>query len=345
MTLTLSLLASAALILANGAFVAYEFALIAANRSAFEARAEQGSRVGRAAVNGFSDLSMQLAGAQVGITVASLILGYVGEPAVAILVESALGQTFSDELTHTIGFVVALSIVAFLHLLVGEMIPKNIAIAAPDTSVNWLILPYGAYLRVVRPFVRFLNWLARIGCRAVGVEPQDELVSGHDAAELSSIVSSAFEEGSIQEESVELLRGALDFAQRPVIDVASSLDDIATIRFGTTPAQAEQVVRSSGQTRVPVLAPARGENRLIGYLHAKDLLAVDAEMRFRPIPEQLHRPMVLVRAEQPLIEVLRRMRRLGRQLAVVISAEGPVGVVSVEQIIRALIASNTIEDV
>lgn len=344
-TLTFSLLASLGLILVNGAFVAYEFALITANRSVFEAKAEAGGRIARAAVASQSDLSMQLAGAQVGITAASLVLGDVGEPAVASIIESIIGTSLSEDVTRVMGFVVALSIVAFLHLVIGEMVPKNIAIAAPVVAVTWLVLPYRAYLAIVRPFVLLLSWLARLGCQLVGVEPRDELVSNHTAAELSAIVSSAFEEGALAGESAELLNDALSFAQRPVVEVASRLDDIATIRFGATPAQAERVFRMSGQTRVPIAAPAAGQQRLVGYLHAKDLLAIGLDDRFRPIPASLHRQMVLVRSDRPVIEVLRRMRRLRRQLAVVIDDNGPVGVVSVEQIIRALIASDTTADV
>ena len=339
----IAVLLSLALILANGAFVAYEFALIAANRSQFEG--DGAGRTSRAVRNGFSDLSMQLAGAQVGITVCSLVLGQVGEPVVAHFIEGFIEGSVSEEVTRAIGLVIALTIVSFLHLVVGEMIPKNIAISKPNVSLRWLVLPYQAYLALVRPFVLMLNWLAVVGVRLFGVEARDELKTSHTTAELATIVASAAETGSIDDESAELLHGALDFAERPVLEVASLLNDTASIRFGATSSQAERVVRSSGQTRLPVLAPARGQNRLVGYLHAKDLLAIDPEDRFRPIPERMVRPMVLVRAEQPVIEVLRMMRSRRRQLAVVISEDGPVAVVSVEQIIRALIASNTVADV
>lgn len=338
----IAILVSLALIVANGAFVAYEFALITAKRSMFDS---DGTRIGRAALNGFSDLSMQLAGAQVGITVCSLVLGRVSEPVIAHAVEDWVGTSVSEEANRAIGLVVALSIVTFLHLLVGEMIPKNIAISRPNLTVRLLVLPYQAYLALVRPFVRLLNWLAVVAVRAVGVEPRDELVSSHTTAELATIVANSAKTGSIDGESAELLHGALEFAQRPVVEVASLLDETATIRFGATASQAERVVQHSGQTRVPVRAPARGENRLVGYLYAKDLLAIDPEHRTRPIPEELVRPMVLVRAERPVIEVLRMMRSRRRQLAVVLDDSGPVGVVSVEQIIRALIASNTVADV
>lgn len=248
---------------------------------------------------------------QLGITLASLALGYVGEPALAFLIESLLGESLPEDVVRAVGFTVALSIVALLHLVVGEMVPKNLAIAAPDVATSWLVLPYRVYLFCVRPLVRLLNGLAAAGCRALRVEVRDELVSSHSVAELASIVESAFVEGNLVGGDAELLHDVLDFAQRPVFDVASSLDDIATIRFGATLAQAERVVRQSGQTRVPVMAPALGVHRLVGYLHGKDLLTIATSARFRPIPEDLVRSMLVVRQDRSVIEVLRLMRSTG----------------------------------
>lgn len=344
-TLVFSLLAAVALILVNGFFVAYEFAIMAAKRSVFEARAEKGGKIANSALASLSDLTTQLAGAQLGITVASLALGYVGEPAVASVLEGLLDRALSEGATRVIGFAIALTIVAFLHLVVGELIPKNLAIAAPETMTSWLVLPYRAYLAAVRPFVRFLNWLANVSCRLMGVEPRDELTTSHSVAELASIVANAFEEGALEGESAELLHDALGFAQRPVSEVATPIADLATVRFGATPAQAERVIVASRQTRLPIAAAARGELRLVGYLHAKDLLAIEPSERFTPIPASYHRPMVVVRADRPVIDVLRTMRRLRRQLAVVIGDGEPIGVVSVEQIIRALVESDRQERV
>ncbi len=332
-----AILAAVLLILANGVFVAYEFALIAAKRSSFEAAAERGVRTAKLAVSSFSDLSSQLAGAQLGITMASLGLGYVGEPALAHIIESLLGTSVSEEVGRVIGFTVGLGIVVFLHLVVGEMIPKNLAIAAPDATLRWLLIPYRAYLVVFRPLVRLLNGMAAVGCRLIGVEPRDELVSAHSAAELAAIVAASSEGGAIEADSAGLLSGALEFAQRPVGDVATPLAELATIRDGATASQVEQVVRRTGQTRLPILSAARGEVRLLGYVHAKDLLGIDRSQRATPLSAEHTRPMVVVNADRSLIEVLRAMRRLRRQLAVVNGPDGPVGVVSVEQIIRALI--------
>lgn len=336
-SIALSLLAAALLILANGLFVAYEFALIAAKRSSFEAAAERGVRTAKLSVRAFSDLSTQLAGAQLGITMASLGLGYVGEPAVAHIIEAVLGSVVSDEVGRIIGFTIGLGFVVFLHLVIGEMVPKNLAIAAPDDTLRWLVVPYQGYLAVFRPVVGLLNALANLGCRALGVTPRDELVSAHSAAELAAIVAVSSEGGAIEADSAGLLSGALDFSQRPVSEVATPLSELATIRDGATAAQIEQVVRRTGQTRLPILSSARGQVQLLGYVHAKDLLDVPLDKRGTPLAGERVRPMVVVSAERSLIDVLRAMRRLRRQLAVVNGPDGPIGVVSVEQIIRALV--------
>ncbi len=334
-----SLVIGLLLLVANAIFVAYEFAVLAAKRSAFESSAEDGNRVSLASLDSLSDLSNQLAGSQLGITMASLGLGYVGEPALASLFEQALGTSLSEGVTTTLSFSGALAITVFLHLVFAEMVPKNIAIARPEATVRWLVLPYRAYLAVFRPFVLFLNALANVGCRLVGVEPRDEIVTSHSTAELASIVRLASEEGEIETDSAELLQGALAFAERPVGEVARPLESLATIRFGATAAVAERVVNESGQTRVPIVAVeagAGGQPRLVGYLHVMELLAIPVEERHRPIPAAMTRQMAVVQADRPLIEVLRVMRLLRRQLAVVTSDDGPQGLISVEEVVEAL---------
>ncbi len=333
-----SLAVGVVLLVLNAIYVAYEFALLAAKRSAFEAGAENGERIATASLDSLSDLSNHLAGSQLGITMATLGLGNIGEPAVASLFERAFGDTFSPAVTGTVSFVCAISITVFLHLVLAEMVPKNIAIARPEQTVRWLVLPYRVYLAIFRPFVRFLNALGNAGCRAVGIEPRDEITASHSTAELASIVRLASEEGGIETDSAELLQGALAFAERPVGEVARPIESLATIRFGATAAVAERVVTESGETRVPIVSGTGGDGEisLVGYLHVMELLKIPAADRHRPIPASMTRQMAVVRADRPLIEVLRIMRLLRRQLAVVASDDGPQGLISVEEVVEAL---------
>jgi CBS domain containing-hemolysin-like protein len=327
--------AAVLMILLNGLYVAYEFAILTAKRSTFGAPDVAGRRTSRAALASMSDLSMHLAGAQLGITATSLVLGYVGEPAFATVIEAGLGSLVSESVARGVGIVASLTIVVFLHLVVGEMVPKNIALAAPDAAMRWLVLPYRAYLAVVRPFVMALNGMANLGCRLIGVEPTDELVAVHSVSELAVIVTHSSEGGAIEADEAELLTGALAFAQRPVGEVAAALSDLTVLRLGATVAQAERVVMASGRERVPIggTDPARP---LIGYVHARDLLAVDPALRSAPIPTDLVRQMAIVRSDRSLVEVLRALRRVRRQLALVVENGEPIGIVSVEDVISAL---------
>lgn len=161
---------------ANAFFVASEFALISARRDRLEALAEQGKKSAVTVIRAGENLSLMLAGAQLGITVCSILLGRVAEPAVAHLLDvpfSFLG--IPDALLHTVSFLVALSIVVTLHVLLGEMVPKNIAIAGPESTAMLLIPVYLFYIRAARPFIAFYNWCANITLRAFGVQPKDEL--------------------------------------------------------------------------------------------------------------------------------------------------------------------------
>jgi CBS domain containing-hemolysin-like protein len=329
--------AAVVLILLNGLFVAFEFAILAARRSTFESPRTASKRSSRAALDSMSDLSMQLAGAQLGITMASLGLGSVAEPALESLFARALGGVLSESMLHAVGFAGSLAIVVFLHLVLGEMVPKNLALAAPDETTRLLILPYRAYLAVVRPLVRLLNALAGAGCRLVGVEPRDELVAVHSASELAAIVSHSSEEGAIDAGDAQLLSGALSFALRPVGEVAVPLHSMATLKLGSTAFQAERVVAASGQERIPIVGNDHPV-RVIGYVHARDLLSIPSDRRLAPLPAALIRSMAIVRKERSLIEVLRALRRVQRQMAVVVADGEPIAIVSVEDVVRALMS-------
>ncbi|MEM7340429.1 MAG: hemolysin family protein [Actinomycetota bacterium] len=332
--------AAAVMIGFNAFFVAYEFAIVAARRSSFLGPDQAERRTSAAALAAMSDLSTQLAGAQLGITMTSLIAGFVGEPAFEAVVENILGSSFSPEITRAIGISSALAVIGFIHLVFGEMVPKNLALAAPEGTLRGLVLPYRGYLTVFRPFIRVLNGLANLGCRLVGVEPRDELVTVHSASELAAMIRHSREEGSIEHDDAERLSGALQFAERRVGEVAIPLAEVPTLRIGSTTAQAERIVAASGIERIPIVGSEQ-DRPLVGYIHARDLLGVDPERRLSPLPLQLIRNMAIVRSDRSLGDVLRTMRRVKRQLAVVVDDGNAVGIISVEDLIGALLAPTT----
>lgn len=332
----LALAASVGLIVLNGFYVAYEFAVLAARRTSFEDEGPRRSRINAAARASLSDVSMQLAGAQLGITIASLALGRISEPALEVLIEQVIGDSVSPDTARYIGIGVSLGTFTVLHLVFGEMVPKNIALAAPDATLRWLVLPYRLYLYLFTPVVRLLNGVANAASRLVGIQPRDELQSVHTASELAAIVAHSSAGGAIEADDAEILQGVLDFAERPVGEIATPLDEHPSVNLGATALQLERAVAAGGAGRVLVLDP-RQLSEPVGYLHARDLLEVPAERRSAPVPAELVRNMALVRADNSLVDVLLQLRRLRRPLALVQSADGPIGVVSQEQVVRALV--------
>ena len=338
------LVAAVGLIIVNGIYVAYEFAVITARRSTFESDAVAHRWSSRLALSSMSDLSTHLAGAQLGITMASLALGYVGEPAFAALVEKVAGGWVSPDAAEVIGLILGFGTVIFLHLVLGEMVPKNIALAAPDATMRWLVIPYRAYLRVTRPFVALLNSMANAGCRMVGIEPRDELIAVHSTGELASIVDKAGERGSITAGRAELLQSALQFAQRPVCEVATPIGDAPTLAIGATVAQVGNLVVDTGSERIFVLYPG-SLLEVGGYVHARDVLAAQATGRLRagsPVPADMIREITTLGADQSLIVALRVMRQRGRQVGLVVDGESPVGLVTVEELTRALVRPSSL---
>ncbi|MEM7326073.1 MAG: CNNM domain-containing protein [Actinomycetota bacterium] len=283
-----------------------------------------------------SDVSMQLAGAQLGITIASLALGRISEPALEVVIERLLGTSVSPDVAKIIGVTISLGIFTVLHLIFGEMVPKNIALVAPDATLRWLVVPYRLYLFLFRPLITLLNGLANLASRAVGIQPRDELRTVHTASELAEIVAHSTEGGAIDADDAELLQGVLAFARRPVSDIATPLPDYPSVFLGATVGQVERAVESSGQGRILVMDPGGGPAP-VGYIHARDLLQMDPATRFAPVPSTHVRNMAVVQGGRPLGEVLLRLRSLKRHLAVVETPDGLIGVVSQEEIARAII--------
>jgi CBS domain containing-hemolysin-like protein len=326
------------LLAANGFFVAVEFALLASRRMKLERLAEEGSASARLAVRAMRDLNLQLAGAQLGITMASLLLGYVAEPTLAGLIEDATEAVVDlpAGVLHTMGFVVALTLVSFLHMVIGEMVPKNVAIAEPERTLLVLALPNRVYVTLFGPVLRFLNALSNSGVRLLGVEPRDELATAASADELAAMLGASRDEGLIEDVAHQLLTGALDLGDRSVSTVLVPRDEIVWLPRTATPAEAEQLVLSSGHTRL--LVAGEGVDDLLGFVHAKDLLTVRGPARHRPLPLGRVRRMLVLGSRTSLDDALLAMQQARVHVAVVADAAGrTLGIVTLEDVIEALV--------
>jgi len=332
------LLLAVLLLVANGFFVAVEFALMASRRTKLEAMAEHGSAPARLALGSMRHLNLQLAGAQLGITMASLVLGYVAEPAVAGLIESGI-ETFvevPEGVLHTIGFVTALTIVVFLHMVIGEMVPKNIALAAPERTMLALAVPNRAYVTLFGPLLRILNTIANACVRLLGIEPRDELATAASAEELAVMLSASREEGLIEEVAHQLLSGALDLPDRSITTVMVPRDGVVWLPRAATPEEAEALVVSSGHTRLVVAGESVDD--VLGFVHAKDLLTIPRHARSVRLPLGRVRRMLLVSEQTSLDDALLAMQQARLHMAVVTDGEGrTLGIATLEDVIEALV--------
>ncbi|MGV0653405.1 hemolysin family protein [Mycolicibacterium thermoresistibile] len=326
---------------ANAFFVAAEFSLISARRDRLEALAEQGKKSAVTVIRAGEQLSLMLAGSQLGITICSILLGRIGEPAVAHLLEKPFDLLgVPDAVLHSVSFVVALSIVVILHVLLGEMVPKNIAIAGPEKSAMLLVPTFLVYMRAVRPLIAFYNWCANATLRAFRVQPRDELDVTVSTVELSEMIAESVSEGLLDPEEHSRLTRALQIRTRVVNDVAMPLDQIRTVPVagpgrGPTVGAVEQALKATGYSRFPVTAPS-GE--FLGYLHIKDVLP------FADDPEtvldlSMVRPLPALPASLPLPDALSRMRRNNSHLALVTTDGRVTAMVALEDLVEDLVGT------
>lgn len=333
------------LIAANAFFVAAEFSLISARRDRLEALAEQGRQSAVTVIRAGEQLSRMLAGAQLGVTVCSILLGRIGEPAVADLLEPAFRLVgIPDALLHTVAFIVALTIVVTLHVLLGEMVPKNIALAGPETAAMLLIPPYLVYMAAARPFIAFYNWCANVTLRAVRVEPKDELEITVSTVELSEMIAESVSAGLLDLEEYTRLTRALQIRTRVVADVALPVGDIRAVPAaapgrGPTLAAVEKAFAQTGYSRFPVV----DQGEYVGYLHIKDVLALSegaAEAAEAVVDIATVRPLPRVPASLPLADALSRMRRSNSHLALAVAADRTtVAMVTLEDMVQDVVGT------
>ena len=331
------LVAAIALLAANGAFVAKEFALVASRRTKLEGLADDGSLRARLAFEAANELPLQLASSQLGVTMASLGLGAVAEPLVAHGLENALGGLgIPNGLTDTLALIIGLGVVVFFHMVIGEMVPKYVSLADPERVLLAVAIPNRIYVAIFRPIIRVLGWLGNVGTRALGIEPRSDLSSIPTAEEIASMLAASREEGLIEEMAHDLLSGALDFGERPVREVMVPRESISSVSRDATVADAEALIVASGHTRLLVVGPDVDD--VVGFVHAKDLLTVPAETRDRPLPLARIRRVLILPEGRPLDEVLVAMRRSRTHVGVVVGEDRRVcGLATLEDLLEHLV--------
>lgn len=334
MSPALGILITVALLGVNAFFVAGEFAVTSSRRSQIEPLREQGTRGSAKAMYALENVSHMLSICQLGVTVASTTLGAVAEPAIAhLLSEPLVSAGLPASSSHVVALAVALLIVVFLHVVFGEMVPKNISIAMPQDALLILAPPLVVIGTALGPVIHAMDRTADWFVRLAGLTPRSEIAAAFTAEEVASIVQRSEQEGKIHDE-LGLLSGSLEFADRTAGDAMVPLDKLVTVAAESTPAELEHLVSITGFSRFPVVE--RGA--IIGYLHVKDVLYAQGAEHDRPIGRSRIREMDRVRPDDEMEDAMRQMQHTGIHCAEVVDDAGAViGVLFLEDILEELV--------
>jgi len=362
----------------NAFFVGAEFAVISARRSQIEPLAEKGSRAARTALYAMEHATLMLATSQLGITICSLLILNVSEPAIHHLIAiplDALGM--SEAAVDVIAFIVALVVVSYLHVVFGEMVPKNLAFTLPDRAVLLLATPLVGVSKVFHPIIVSLNWISNSILRLFRVEPKDEATSTFTLEEVATIVNQSRIEG-VLDDLAGTVTAAVEFTEKKAKDIAVPFADLVTLPEQTTADAIERAVAKHGYSRYVIVggdgavplsdlvtlpqsttpddiekAVARygfsryvivdGDDVPVGYVHLKDILRASdgpdaASKLVEPLPSKRIHHMVPVQEDTDLEDALAVMRRAGRHLAKVRDSHGrTTAVLFLEDILEELV--------
>lgn len=339
---TTALVVAVLLLIGNAFFVGAEFSLISARRSQIEPLADAGNRRARVTVRAMENVSQMMAGAQLGITVCSLGLGATAEPAIAHLIEPVLADLgVPAGFVHPIAFTIGLSLVVFLHMVLGEMVPKNIALAGPERSALLLGPPLAAIVTAVRPFIATINALANLVLRLLRVAPKDEVSSSFTRDEVAVMINESSREGLLDRNESTMLEGALDVSVSVARDILLPTEHLVTVHADDSTDGLYRAVVDTGYSRFPV-RDAAGQLRT--YVHIHDALNPQSPIRTGAWLRQgriadlpLH-DLTELPADLPLTEVVARMKADAAHLAGVVDATGStIGVVTLEDALETVI--------
>ena len=323
------------LLLANGFFVAAEFALISARRAQIEPRAEAGSRPARITIRAMERVSIMLATIQLGVTVCSLLILLIAEPAFHQLLAGPLGAIgLSETQTETTSLVISIAVVSSLHVLLGEMIPKQISFAIPERIALILVPVLYTLAMIFRPIVVTLNSLANLALRLVGVKPADSANTAFTLDQVEDIVEHSTREGVLSDTS-GAISNTFEFTEKQVKDIVIAGASVISMPVTATPAQVEHAITKHGFSRYPLV---NDQGQYEGYLHIKDVLDLNENEYDQAFPAKRVRNLVTLAVATELEDALASMRRGGAHLAKAVNPDGSVaGIIFLEDILEELV--------
>ena len=324
------------LVLACGAFVAAEFSLITVNRNDVEAAAESGDKRAGGVLRGMKTLSTQLSGAQLGITVTNLGIGFLAEPAIAALVGPPLVDAgLSEVAARSASVALALVLATGMTMIFGELVPKNMAIAQPLRTAKLVVGFQRLFSTIFGLPIRLFNGNANAVVRALGVEPQEELSSARSADELSVLVKRSADEGALAEETASLVQRTLAFGDRRAHDAMVPRGRVDSLEVDQTVADLLELARETGHSRFPV---QDDENEIAGVAHIRHGLAVPFDERPTTRVDAVMGPATFVPDTVPLDDLMDTLRAGGLQMAVVVDEFGDhAGLITLEDLVEEIV--------
>ena len=334
--IALWLLAALALIAATAAFVATEFALVTVDRTRVEERAGAGDRRARMVQRLVARLSFHLSGAQIGITVSSLLLGFMIEPALAPMVAPGIEALFGSDTPLGVSVAVALVLATVVHMVLGELVPKAVATTKPYGTAVAVAVPTTVYGVLARPLVMFLNESANWMVRRLGIEPREELETVPDRDEIEHLFVSSGQEGMLDEGEVRLLTRSIRLADKQADDAMVPRVEVVAIAADASVADLADLAARTGHSRFPVIGGHLDD--VAGVVHVKSLFAVPVQDRRSTPVSQLMKPVLAVPESRDLDDMLDDLRTGAGQLAVVVDEHGgTAGIITLEDVLEEIV--------
>jgi CBS domain containing-hemolysin-like protein len=328
------LICSLLLLATNGLFVAAEFALVASKSHRLEETESDMKRSARAAAAASRQLSLTLAGAQLGITLCSLGLGALAEPAIAHLLQPLFHTIgLHEDASHAIAIVLALLMVVFLHMVIGEMAPKSLAITHPERAALFLALPFTAFNAAAKPLLRFLNGTTNAVLRMFGIHPQDELAQAHGPEELQMLLEQSRKHGTLPDAEHTLLSRMLRLQRTTVLNVMITRPHVLTISSSATDREIERTGYNAGRSRLAVVDE---HNSIIGLVHVRDAVRSTTSNQHATAAELLT-PVLAIDHTSTVAAAVETMRERRSQLAVVANGDLQLGVVGLEDLLEQIL--------
>jgi len=324
------------LVLACGLFVAAEFAFVTVDRSQVDRAAADGDPAAIGLQKALRTLSTQLSGAQVGITITNLAIGFLAEPAIAELLRDPLTAAgVAESAVRPVGVALGLTLSTLLTMLIGELVPKNVAIALPLATARLTQAPMRAFTALCRGPIRVLNGSANAIVRRLGVEPQEELRSARSSTELASLIQHSADEGTLDADTAELMERSVEFGTRTAGEIMTPRVRTRTLDANDRASAVIALARETGNSRFPVLDDS---DAVVGTVHVKNAVALPLHERATTRVKHLMAKPILVPDSLRLDPLLALLRADGFQMAIVLDEYGDhAGIVTLEDVIEEIV--------